>query len=216
MKQTDWNKRKNRKWLIECTEEQLLQIANCVEDISRFISGQPQLMSCLTLFDNCNEIGEQMLREITPKLNPELQGASYGWSGGRCPNDYQRKEIATSYCTYKSIRKAISEEYDHNDVHCGEILTCEEGGAPMKVMPVIESGVKVSDYWTATDPDGKQRIYLSKPRRFKYSNGEGWMPYESGYSINSEVTEMVRDIFKLPKLTWEDEPFKFQVVMPKI
>lgn len=49
-----------RKWRIECTEEKLRLMASMVEDITRFIGGQPQLMDCLMVFDNGNDIGEYM------------------------------------------------------------------------------------------------------------------------------------------------------------
>ena len=35
-----------RKWRIECTEEKLRLIADMVEDVTRFIGGQPQMMNC--------------------------------------------------------------------------------------------------------------------------------------------------------------------------
>lgn len=55
-----------RRWRIECTEEKLRLIANSVEDITRFIGGQPQMMYCLSLFDHSNEIGEYMRQNVRP------------------------------------------------------------------------------------------------------------------------------------------------------
>lgn len=210
-KKTPWDELKKRKWTIECDEEKLRLIADFVENVTRFLCGQPQMMSCLASFENGNDVGEFMLRHITPMLNPELKGASYGWSGGRCPNDYQRKSIAQGYATYKSILNGLANEYDWNNVHSGTILTCPEGGPLMKVRPVIDEP-EIKEMWTATDKEGKQYIYNSKPVRRKWANGEMWEPSEGGAWYNEDFSAFMIKALGLPTLTWDDEPYRFQIL----
>ena len=213
MKQTtDWNKQKHRKWIIECDEEKLRLIANSVEGVSRFLSGQPQIMNCLCMFDNGNEIGDMMLDTIKPMMNPELRrGESYGWSGKCCPNKWQRHDIAQGYATYKSILSALANEYDWNNVHSGTPLTCEEGGALMRVRPAVDEP-QVKELWTATNPDGEQYIYRSKPVRRTWANGDSWEPSAGGSWYCSEFSAEIIKTLGLPKLTWEDEPYRFQII----
>ena len=213
MKQTtDWNKQKHRRWIIECDEEKLRLMASMVEDVTRFLCGQPDMMSCLAAFDNGHEVGEMMLDTIKPMMNPELgRHESYGWNGGRCPNKWQRHDIAQGYAAYKSILAALANEYDWNNVHSGTPLTCEEGGALMRVRPAIEEP-EVKEMWTATNPDGKQCIYRSKPVRRTWANGESWEPSEGGSWFCSDFSAEIIKTLGLPKLTWEDEPYRFQVL----
>ena len=118
-----------RRWRIECTEEKLRLIANSVEDITRFIGGQPQMMYCLSLFDHSNEIGEYMRQNVRPMMNLGMKGDCVCWDGRDTTNKYVRREVAQGYATYKSILHALATEYDWDNVHSGFILTCEEGGA---------------------------------------------------------------------------------------
>lgn len=124
-----------RKWRIECTEEKLRLMASMVEDITRFIGGQPQLMNCLTMFDNGNEIGEFMLANVRPMMNLGCDCDCVGWNGRNTTNKYVRREVAQGYAAYKSILAVLANEYDWNNVHSGTPLTCEEGGELMAVRP---------------------------------------------------------------------------------
>lgn len=204
-----------RRWRIECTEEKLRLIANSVEDITRFIGGQPQMMYCLSLFDHSNEIGEFMRDNVRPMMNLGMKGDCVCWNGRDTTNKYVRREVAQGYAAYKSILSALANEYDWNNVHSGTVLTCEEGGELMDVRPVDESEPERLDYWTATNPDGKQYTFRSKPVRRQWANGWTWEASGGGWYIGEEGTAALMEILKLPKLTWEDEPYKFTVLKPK-
>ena len=127
-----------KKWRIELTEHQLMLMAKCVEDCSRFISGQMELSNSTSCLKHCRHLGEE-LHTLKPFVTPELgRGASYGWSGGSCPNDNQRKFIAETYYLCREIYhqvtldKAKDKDMDWN-VYLGETLTCDESGEPIKV-----------------------------------------------------------------------------------
>ena len=202
-----------RKWRIECTEEKLRLIADMVEDVTRFIGGQPQMMNCLMLFPNGHKIGEYMRDNVRPMMNLGCECDCVGWDGRNTTNKYVRKEVAQGYATYKSILSALANEYDWHNVHSGTVLTCKEGGELMDVRPVDDSEPEAVDYWTATDPNGKQYAFLSKPVR--RANGWGWDPSGGGSFIGAEGTAALIGLLGLPKLTWEYEPYMFTVLKPK-
>lgn len=204
-----------RKWRIECTEEKLRLMGSMVEDITRFIGGQPQLMNCLMMFDNGNEIGEYMRDNVRPMMLPDLDGDCVGWNGRGASNKYVRKEVAQGYAAYKSILAALANEYDWDNVHSGTPLTCEEGGELMTVRPVDEAEPEVVDYWTATFPDGRQYTFCSKPVRRQWANSWGWEPSDGGRFIGTEGTKALMELMNLPKLTWKDEPYKFTILKTK-
>lgn len=112
-------------------------------------------------------------------------------------------------------RIADKAEYDWHNVHSGTPLTCEEGGELMDVRPVDESEPEAVDYWTATDPDGRQLTFLSKPVRRQWANGWEWEPSAGGSYIGTRGTVALMELLGLPKLTWEDEPYKFTVLKPE-
>lgn len=88
----------SRKWIIEVTEEQLLIIAGCVEDIHRFMAGQCEL-------DNSRSaINFPQAKEIRERLTPlkEFTG-EYDWAGSGCANPSQKKIIAQTYGIYREI-----------------------------------------------------------------------------------------------------------------
>ena len=127
-----------KKWRIELTEHQLMLMAKCIEDCSRFIGGQMELSNSTTCLKHGRHLGEE-LRTLQPFVTPELGcGASYGWNGGSCPNENQRKFIAETYYLYREIYhqvtldKAKDKDMDWN-VYLGETLTCNESGEPIKV-----------------------------------------------------------------------------------
>ena len=129
---------KEKKWRIELTEHQLKLMAQCVEDCHRFIGGQMELSnstSCLTRrLVLCEELGK-LQQFVTPELG---RGASYGWDGGHCPNEYQRKFLAETYYLYREIYHQMTiEDAKHRymdwNVYLGETLTCDESGEPIKV-----------------------------------------------------------------------------------
>ena len=129
---------KEKKWRIELTEHQLKLIVNCVEDCHRFIGGQMELSNstvCLERYFEFKEELEKLKQFVTPQLG---RGASYGWNGGSCPNEDQRKFLAETYYLYREIRHQITlDEAKYEDMGCnvylGETLTCNESGEPIKV-----------------------------------------------------------------------------------
>lgn len=212
MKKKDNSK---RRWRIECTEEKLRLIANSVEDVTRFIGGQPQLMYCLMLFKNGHEIGEYMRQTIRPMMHPNMDSDCVGWNGRCTDNKWVRRDVAQGYATYKSILHALATEYDWDNVHSGLTLTCEEGGELMDVRPVNEEEPERVGYWTATNPDGKQYTFRSKPLRRQWANGWCWEPSDGGSYVGEEGTAALIELLRLPKLTWDDDPYKFTVLKPK-
>ena len=127
-----------KKWRIELTEHQLMLMAKCIEDCSRFIGGQMELSNSTACLKHGRHLGEELDR-LQPFVTPELGcGASYGWNGGSCPDENQRKFIAETYYLYREIYhqvtldKAKDKDMDWN-VYLGETLTCNESGEPIKV-----------------------------------------------------------------------------------
>ena len=129
---------KEKKWRIELTEHQLRLIANCVEDCHRFIGGQMELSNSTSCIKHGRHLGEE-LSTLQAFVTPLLErGASYGWNGGSCPDDNQRRFIAETYYLYREIYHQLTlEAAKHKDmdwnVYLGETLTCKESGEPIKV-----------------------------------------------------------------------------------
>ena len=129
---------KKKKWRIEVTEHQLRLMAQCIEDCHRFIGGQMELSNSTACLKHYSELSEE-LGKLQPLVTPLLgRGASYGWDGGHCPNEYQRKFIAETYYLYREIYHQMTlETAKHKDmcwnVYFGETLTCDESGEPIKV-----------------------------------------------------------------------------------
>ena len=129
---------KETKWRIELTEHQLRLIANCVEDCHRFIGGQMELSNSTDCLKHGRHLGEE-LSTLQPFVTPLLErGASYGWNGGSCPDNNQRRFIAETYYLYREIYHQLTlEAARHKDmgwnVYLGETLTCSESGEPIKV-----------------------------------------------------------------------------------
>ena len=130
--------KKQIKWRIELTEHQLRLISNCVEDCHRFIGGQMELSNSTVCLERYFELKEE-LEKLKPLVTPMLgRGAYYGWDGGHCPNENQRKFIAETYYLYREIYHQMTiEDAKHKDigwnVYLGETLTCDESGEPIKV-----------------------------------------------------------------------------------
>ena len=129
---------KDHKWIIELTEHQLQLIAKCVEDCHRFIAGQMELSNSTACLENYHTLRKK-LNELQPLVTPHLdRGASYGWNGGACPNDNQRKFLAETYYLYREIYHQVTlddakHRYMDWNVYLGETLTCSESGEPIKV-----------------------------------------------------------------------------------
>ena len=129
---------KEKKWRIELNEHQLRLIANCVEDCHRFIAGQMELSNSTACLKHYSQLSDE-LRKIQPLVTPLLgRGESYGWNGGSCPNDNQRKSLAETYYLYREIYHQMTvdvakHKYMDWNVYFSETLTCKESGEPIKV-----------------------------------------------------------------------------------
>ena len=129
---------KENKWRIEITEHQLMLMAKCVEDCHRFIGGQMELSNSTSCLTHHLELSEE-LGKLQPFVTPHLcRGASYGWSGGSCPNEDQRKFLAETYYLYREIFHQLTLEAAKGkdmgwNVYLGKTLTCNESGEPIKV-----------------------------------------------------------------------------------
>ena len=125
-----------KKYSIECTEEQLLLISKCVEDCCRFASGQTELFHTSCVLEKYGEVRDA-LKSVKPLVTPHLSyNASYGWNGGSCPNNAQRKFIAKTYPIYREILHFMAVENQWNNVYDSPTLTCEEGGEPIKIKEI--------------------------------------------------------------------------------
>lgn len=133
---------KEKKWRIELTEHQLLLMARCVEDCSRFLAGQTTLDNTRMCLLGQNGFDDELageLRRIQPLVTPQLSiGASYGWSGSGCPNNVQSKAIAETYYLYREIYHQTtlerSKEVDMKyNVYLDETLRCKNSGEPIKI-----------------------------------------------------------------------------------
>ena len=129
---------KEKKWRIELTEHQLRLMAQCVEDCHRFIGGQMELINSTACLKHYCQLSEE-LGKLQPLVTPEIgRGASYGWNGGLCPNDNQRKFLAETYYLYREIYHQMTlEAAKYKDmgwnVYLGETLTCNESGEPINI-----------------------------------------------------------------------------------
>lgn len=130
---------KEKKWRIELTEHQLGLMAQCVEDCHRFIGGQMELINSTSFLKHHHQELWEELGKLKPLVTPLLERrAAYGWDGGSCPDDNQRKFLAETYYLYREIYHQLTlEAAKHNDmswnVYIGDTLTCDESGEPIKV-----------------------------------------------------------------------------------
>ena len=131
-----------KKFRITVSESQLRMIANCVEDCCRFMAGQTELYNCTSMLDDMHEAHEA-LKGAYPYVVPELchkygRGAYYPWSGGGCPNEYQRKFIAASYYLYREIKHFDIVNRNVNNAYSSDTLRCEDSGMPITIEVVKE------------------------------------------------------------------------------
>lgn len=132
---------KEKLYRITMTESQLRLMANAVEDWHRFLAGQCEMANATSFIKDMHEARKNLDIFVRPYIVSELKhnGASYGWSGGNCPNDYQRKAIAMSYMIY---RETIHYLTTHNgkdmswNCYNSETLTCEDQGPLIKIEEV--------------------------------------------------------------------------------
>ena len=122
-----------KKYRITLTKEQIMLIADCVEDCHRFACGETDLHNTISRIESSDKRNELRRRLwLLPRfINPELPpNASYGWNGTGCKDEHQRKFIAKTYAIYREILHKVV----NNGVYAYPTLTCEEGGE----LPIIE------------------------------------------------------------------------------
>lgn len=139
----------SKKYQITCTKEQLSLIARAVEDWSRFLSGQCEMTNATSMLENYHDLCDALSKYVEPLVVPELcikygRGASYGWSGGSCPNEYQRKAIAMSYGIYRQILHFFAKQLpdDHWNVYKFSTLTCKDQGGLIQIKEIKDANVQ--------------------------------------------------------------------------
>lgn len=131
---------KTKKYQIILTEEQLMLMARCVEDCSRFAAGQTELYNVLRSIDMYDLSLRKKLQDLHPLVTPGLgRGDSYDWSGSGCPSEEQRKFIARSYYLYREIYHQHNLAEGIDNVYTSETLRCNDSGESIQVK-VIDDG----------------------------------------------------------------------------
>lgn len=131
-----------KKYRITLTEEQLRLMCDAVEDWHRFLAGQCEMSNATSYIHDTHAAREALQKHVRPYIVPELPhpNSSYGWSGGNCPNEHQRKAIAMSYMLYREpvhfLTVNAEQKMDWN-VYNGETLTCPEQG-PLITIEEVE------------------------------------------------------------------------------
>ena len=108
-----------KKYRIELSEEQMMLVANALEDISRFASGQTELNHTINnmfkdingneFFERKNE-AESLLKQVKKVLLPELQeNESKGYNG--------TEFIGNLYQIYRTILYQLAIDNNWNNVY---------------------------------------------------------------------------------------------------
>ena len=123
----------SRKYTITLNEEQLMLVSSCVEDIHRFLCGDTELCNAIAALGSWRELRGK-LNELQPLVTPGLDSRSnYGWNGGHCPDETQRKMIAATYYLYREMRHQYTLANKHNNVYSSPTLRCKDSGEPIKI-----------------------------------------------------------------------------------
>lgn len=126
----------DRKFQITVNEHQLRLIADCLEDICRFMSGQMELWHATSNLNTYRQLADK-LEELKPLVTPNLeQNASYGWTGGDCPNERQKKLIAETYYLYRTMLYHIHKDDEYWNVYTSPALRCADSGKEIKIKEV--------------------------------------------------------------------------------
>ena len=122
---------------ITVNEHQLNLIARCIEDCCRFLCGQTELWHTTSqLSKNYLELRER-LEELQPLVTPDLsKGASYGWNGGSCPDEWQKKMIAETYYLYRTMLYALHKDDGDWNVYTSPALRCKDSGEVIEIKEV--------------------------------------------------------------------------------
>ena len=113
-----------KKYRIELSEEQMSLIAQCLEDVSRFASGQWEMQNTIEAmvqglpFEEQikrRDEAEEFLRQAKRVLLPELQdNASKGYNGSEF--------IGNTYQIYRAILHQLAKDNDWNNVYSSPAL----------------------------------------------------------------------------------------------
>lgn len=127
----------DRKFQITLNEHQLNLIAACIEDCTRFLCGQTEMWNTTSqLLKNYRELRDK-LEELHSLVTPDLpKGASYGWSGGDCPDEWQRKMIAETYYLYRTMLYHLHKDDEHWSVYTSPALRCADSGEVIEIKEV--------------------------------------------------------------------------------
>jgi hypothetical protein len=101
------------------------------------LCGQTELWHTTSqLPKNYLELREK-LEKLQPLVTPNLlKGASYGWNGGSCPDERQRKLIAETYYLYRTMLYALHKDDEHWNVYKSPALRCAESGEVIEIKEV--------------------------------------------------------------------------------
>ena len=196
-----------KKYQITISEEQLKLVAHALEDWSRFLCGQCELHHATSMLDNYTEIKE-LMDKVKPFVTPQLSsGESYGWNGGHCPNDRQRKAIAMSYYIYREIlHKFAIESNDNINVYNSETLRCAEQGDSITIQQVS------TDYGGNTDYDGNfVDLGLPSGTLWKETNEAGFHTYDEAvqrFGDNLPSREQFEELQTLCQWDWIGDGMK--------
>ena len=113
-----------KKYKIELSEEQMRLIADCLEDVSRFASGQwemrhtvEEMLRGLPFDEQMKKRGEveELLKQTKRVLLPKLpDNASKGYNGSEF--------IGNTYQIYRTILHQIAKDNDWNNVYSSPAL----------------------------------------------------------------------------------------------
>ena len=137
------NKKKEKLYKVTMTESQLRLMADAVEDWHRFLAGQCEMEHATSMLENRLDAQYVLSYSVRPFVVPRLpyRGSSYGWNGGDCPNEYQRKAIAMSYGIYREVLHYFAthaEKQQEWNVYNSETLTCPEQGGRLITIEEVE------------------------------------------------------------------------------
>lgn len=137
-----------RKFTVTLNERQLRIIAECVEDVSRFISGQMELWNATSQYLQEHHELHAELAKLQPLVTPDLQrGSSHKWNGVSCENKAQGQFIAESYYIYHEImHQLLKDKVSADNVYYSPTLRCENSGDPIVIEEVKETLVFDREY----------------------------------------------------------------------
>ena len=126
-------KKKQRKYTITLTEEQMMLISNCIEDIHRFLCGDTGLYNTTSALENKHEV-QRLAGRLHNAVTPDLDyNQNYDYAGNGCPNKNQKKMIAQTYYLYREMLHQYTIANRHKNVYTSETLRCEDSGEPIKI-----------------------------------------------------------------------------------